>query len=281
MKWPPGHEGPDDPALAQLCLGAEIASMRERTAGAPAALIAELGLRCAPVDGGTAFIATRFPHPTVNRVTGFGLDRPLEEATLDRTIALYPHRVFSVQPSPMARPQELSGWLAERGFAVGFHWLIWVREAQPPPDEPATGLELRRLGPEHAEEFAALVCAAYANPARLAALHAAGVGRPRWHHWGAFDGDRLVSAGILYVRGEIGRLFTAGTLPTHRGRGAQGALLVRRMREARALGCRWVTAETADDLPDKPNPSVHNLKRLGWRLLHRRPAWMPDEAYTH
>lgn len=278
MKHPPTHGAPDDQDLARLCLGAEIASMRERTAGAPAALVAELGLRCEPVDSGTAFIAAHFPHATVNRVTGFGIDRPLDEATLDRTIALYPHRVFSIQPSPMARPPELSCWLAARGLAVDFHWLIWARETQAQPDEPATDLELRRLGPEHAVEFAALVCAAYANPARLAPLHAAGVGRPHWHHWGAFDRGRLVSAGILYVHGEVGRLFTAGTLPTHRGRGAQGALLVRRMREARSLGCHWVTAETADDLPDKPNPSVHNLVRLGWRLLHRRPAWMPREA---
>lgn len=274
----PDHGLPHDPTLARLCLGAEIASMRERTTGAPTALAAELGLRCEPVDGGMAFIAARFPHATVNRVTGFGLDRPLDETTLDHAIALYPHRVFSIQPDPLARPPELAGWLTARGFAVGFRWLIWAREAQPPPDPPATGLELRRLEPEHAAEFAALLCTAYANPARLAPLHAAGVGRPRWHHWGAFDGDRLVSAGILYVHGEVGRLFNAGTLPAHRGRGAQGALLARRMREACALGCRWVTAETADDLPDKPNPSVHNLARLGWRLLHRRPAWMPREA---
>jgi GNAT superfamily N-acetyltransferase len=278
MRRPPDPGLPDDTALARLCLGAEIASMRERTAGAPAALVAELGLRCEPVDGGTAFIADRFPHATVNRVTGFGLDEPLDEPTLDRTIAFYPHRVFSIQPSPMARPPRLAGWLTARGFAVNFHWLIWAREAQAPPAEPATGLELRRLDPEHADEFAALVCTAYANPARLARLHAAGVGRPRWHHWGAFDDGRLVSAGILYVHGEVGRLFTAGTLPAHRGRGAQGALLARRMWEARALGCRWVTAETADDLPDRPNPSVHNLARLGFRLLHRRPAWMPRPA---
>jgi hypothetical protein len=278
MNRTPGRRAPDDPALAGLCLATEIASMRERTAGAPAALAVELGLRCEPVDGGTAFVAARFPHATVNRVTGFGLDRPLDEATLDRVIALYPHRVFSIQPSPMARPPQLAGWLAARGFMPAFHWLIWAREAQPPPDEPVRGLELRRLEPEHAAEFAALVCTAYAFPARLAPLHAAGVGRPRWHHWGAFEVGRLVAAGILYVHGEVGRLFTAGTLPAHRGRGAQGALLVRRMREARALGCRWVTAETADDLPDKPNPSVHNLVRLGWRLLHRRPAWMPREA---
>ena len=280
MKRTPPPGVPDDYALARLCLGAEIASMRERTADAPAALVAELGLRCEPVAGGTAFIAARFPHPTVNRVTGFGLDRPLDEAGLDRAIALYPHRVYSIQPSPLAEQPRLAGWLAARGFAVDFHWLIWAREAQPPPDEPATGLELRRLGPEHAAEFAALVCTSYATPARLAPLHAAGVGRPRWHHWGAFEGDRLVAAGILYVHGEVGRLFTAGTLPSHRGRGAQGALLIRRMREAHALGCRWLTAETADDLPDRPNPSVHNLRRLGWRLLHRRPAWMPREPGT-
>jgi hypothetical protein len=178
VKRPTGHGAPDDPALARLCLATEIASMRERTAGAPAALVADLGLRCAPVDGGTAFIATRFPHPSVNCVTGFGFDRPLDEATLDRTIALYPHRGFSIQPSPMARPPGLSDWLAVRGFAVGFHWLIWARETRTLPYEPATGLELRRLEPEHAEELAALACTAYVNPARLGwrLLHR----RPAW-----------------------------------------------------------------------------------------------------
>jgi hypothetical protein len=147
MNPAPEREAPDEPTLARLCLAAEIASMRERTAGAPAALVADLGLRCEPVAGGTAFIAGRFPHPTVNRVTGFGLERPLDEAGLDRVIALYPHRGFSIQPSPLAEHPGLDGWLAARGFAPGFHWLIWAREAQPPPDEPATGLELRRLGP--------------------------------------------------------------------------------------------------------------------------------------
>ena len=278
MRAAPVRDAPDDPALARLCLGAELASMRERTVLAPAAVAEELGLRCEPVDGGTAFIAGRFPHATMNRVTGFGLEQPLDEAGLDRAIALYPHRVFSIQPSPMARPPRLAAWLAARGFEVRFHWLIWARAAEPPPAEPATGLELRRLGPKQADEFARLACAAYGIPDRLAALHAAGVGRPHWHHWGAFDGERLASAGILYVHGEVARLFTAGTLPSHRGRGAQGALLVRRMHEARALGCRWITAETADDLPDQPNPSAHNLVRLGFRLLHRRPAWMPRET---
>ena len=161
MKRPPDPGVPGDQPLARLCLGAEIASMRERTAGAPPALVEELGLRCEPVDGGTAFIATRFPHPTVNRVTGFGLDRPLDEAALDRVIALYPHRAFSIQPSPMAQPPELAGWLVARGFAVDFRWLIWARAAHPPPDELATGLELRRLGPEHAAGFAALVLPSY------------------------------------------------------------------------------------------------------------------------
>lgn len=278
MSHPTLPAAPDDPALARLCLRAEIASMRERTAGAPPALVAELGLRCEPVDGGTAFVADRFPHPTVNRVTGFGLDRPLAEAELDRAIAHYPHRVFSIQPSPMSRPSDTGGWLAARGFAVEFHWLVWARDTASLPEDPPTEFELRRLGPEHAAEFAALVCGAYSIPPALAPLHAAGVGRPRWHHWGAFDGARLVSAGILYDGGEVGRLSTAGTLPSHRGRGAQGALLVRRMREARGLGCRWVCAETADDLPARPNRSVHNLVRLDWRLLHRRPAWMPRPA---
>jgi hypothetical protein len=46
------------------------------------------------------------------------------------------------------------------------------------------------------------------------------------------------------------------------------------MELARALGCRMIAVETAADTPEKPNPSTHNLRRLGFELLYERVNWV-------
>jgi len=67
----------------------------------------------------------------------------------------------------------------------------------------------------------------------------------------------------------------AGTLPAFRRRGGQGAIMARRIRDAVQLGCRWVITETGEDLPDRPNPSYHNMLRAGFSLAYQRPNYLP------
>jgi len=68
-----------------------------------------------------------------------------------------------------------------------------------------------------------------------------------------------------------------GTLRSHRGRGIQSAMVARRIEDARAKHCQWLTVETAEDLPERPNPSYRNMERAGFRVLCLRPshAWTP------
>jgi hypothetical protein len=50
--------------------------------------------------------------------------------------------------------------------------------------------------------------------------------------------------------------------------------MTRRIADGAALGCRWFASETGQDLPDKPNPSFHNMLRTGFRVAYYRPNYM-------
>jgi len=103
------------------------------------------------------------------------------------------------------------------------------------------------------------------------------IGRPDWHHYVARDGHTVVASATMYVRDGFAWLGAMGTLASHRGRGAQGALIARRIDDARALGCHSFTTETRPDQPGKPNPSSHNMERAGFQVLYHRPSWVfPD-----
>jgi L-amino acid N-acyltransferase YncA len=78
----------------------------------------------------------------------------------------------------------------------------------------------------------------------------------------------------MYARDGFAWLGAAGTLASHRGRGAQGALIARRIDDARALGCHTLTTEILPDQPGKKNASSRNMERVGFRIACRRPNWV-------
>ena len=87
-----------------------------------------------------------------------------------------------------------------------------------------------------------------------------------------------MAGGALFVKGDVGWLGIASTLPAYRPRGAQGALMARRIRDGADLGCRWLVTETGEDTPHHPNPSYHNMLRTGFSLAYRRPNYIAQEG---
>ena len=134
-----------------------------------------------------------------------------------------------------------------------------------------TDLRVERIGAAHAAAFAEVACAVFGMPDHLRAWLEQSVGRSGWCHYLAFEGDLPIATGALFVQGDAGWLGLGATLPSHRRRGAQGAIMARRIRDAADLGCRWVVTETGEDLPDHPNPSFHNMLRTGFALAYQRP----------
>jgi GNAT superfamily N-acetyltransferase len=262
--------------LAEICEFGEAWAVAALPEAAPAAFARETGLHVERIGSAVAVVMERVPHILFNRVIGLGLREPATEAMVDRIVDLYqPHGVrFAVQLSPAAQPAALPGWLAARGVQRGDSWLKFIRGVEPPPPAP-TDLRIAAIGPEWAAAYAETIRTVFDMPPLFRPWVQANIGRPGWRHYLAFDGDQPMATAALFVRDGIGWLGEAGTLPAARGRGAQSALLARRIADAAALGCRQLVVETGDDTPEDPNPSTHNVRRAGFALAYRRPNYLP------
>ncbi len=71
--------------------------------------------------------------------------------------------------------------------------------------------------------------------------------------------------GASIRRRGVAYLGLAGTLPEHRGKGAQNVLLAARIRRAAELGCDLVITETGERREDRPSGSYRNILRAGFR----------------
>lgn len=265
----------------------EIARMVEFTEGdayesiylaAPPDVAEQLQLQSARFGSARARLMGSFDATLFNAVVGLGLGEPATEQMLDDIIALYkPYSVrFMVQVSPLAQPPELISWLQARGFKYRDDWVKMYRGVEPPPIV-STDLETRAVSTDQAEAFADTVVKGFGLPTDAGALVAwiaAGVGRPGWTHYLAYDGQTPVATGGLYVRGRVGWCGYGSTLPPCRRRGAQGAMFARRIADAGEMGCQWLVTETDAETPERPSPSYRNMVRSGFKLAYNRPNYV-------
>jgi len=261
--------------LAELVEWAEAEAFADMFAAAPA----DWGLRVERWQSAIALVAPPIDVMLFNRVLGLGLSAPARAEQIDETVALYRQanvENFGIQLSPMAQPAAMKDWLRDRHLTATDNWAKVYRTADQ-PIEIHTDLRVESIGREHAADFGRVACTAFGMPSALQAWLVKLVMRANWQVYLAFDGAQAVACGALFVRGEVGWLGVAGTLPAFRRRGGQGALMARRIHDAAQLGCRWVITETSEDLPDHPNPSYHNMLRAGFSLAYQRPNYLPHK----
>jgi ribosomal protein S18 acetylase RimI-like enzyme len=139
---------------------------------------------------------------------------------------------------------------------------------------PATSLAVRRIGSDHADVFGGLVATAFDYPPALAPITSQTIGRPHWHHYLAFEGDTPIASAAMYVAGSAAWFGFAATDAAHRKRGAQQALIMRRLQDAADAGCKWISVETAEDTVTRDAPSFRNLRRLGFEVAYKRPNYL-------
>jgi hypothetical protein len=248
----------------------------EMLLSAPPEFAANFGIHVERLDSAVVLVAEKLDSMLFNRVIGLGVMEPTREGTVDAIVALYQNagiRNFAVQLSPTAQPSGLPAWLEARGLYRRDNWAKVYRPAGPPPVIP-TDLCIECIGREHAAAFASVACSAFGMPDLLRPWFAATVGWPGWRHYLAWDGDVPVATGALFVRGKVGWLGVGSTLPSHRRRGAQGAIMAQRVRDGAESGCQWLVTETGEDVPDRPNPSYHNMLRTGFALAYPRPNYL-------
>lgn len=211
--------------------------------------------------------------PMLNRVIGLGNAEPATEAALDEAVALMGDVTFYVSLEPHAEPEHLESWLCARGFEPGWGWMRFTRGPQPAP-EVATTLDVRPIGADHAADFSRIQRVAYGLPDALDPVLRAITELQGWTAWIGFDGDEAAAAGAMFVDGEVAYFGLGATLPEHRGKGGQGAILAARIEHARALGCTRLLTETGERRDDLPSNSYRNILRFGFEERDVLRNWL-------
>jgi hypothetical protein len=263
------------PKPAELVELSEAEAYTDFLAAAPA----KMGFATFRIQSATVLVAPKIDIPLLNRVIGLGILEPAKQQSIEESLSLFHQhgvRNFAFQISPAAQPGTLSTWLEARQFIKGGRWAKVYRPAQPPVVIP-TDLRIKQIGTEYASEFARVACMAFEMPDFLGPCLEAIVGRPGWHCFLAWDGAQPVACAALFVTSTcVGWLGIGGTLPAHRRRGAQGALMAQRIRLGAELGCEWLITETGEDTPLYPNPSFHNMIRTGFQMAYLRQNYYQE-----
>jgi GNAT superfamily N-acetyltransferase len=212
-----------------------------------------------------------------NRATGLGLDEPTTEELVDQTLDFLAGTRSYVSVAPDTRPPELRDWLQTRGLTPGYGWSKFVRPATDPP-EAQTSLRIERV--ENGEAFGAAAAGGFEVPDLFRDWLALLPARDGWHCFVAFDGGEPAGAGALYVTGKIGWLGIGATVPEHRGKGAQSALIAKRIEAAAELGCEVVVSETGKPIQGRAGPSYRNLVRAGLEPAYVRPSFQRAEMIS-
>jgi hypothetical protein len=262
--------------LAPIIEMSEAEAWADMLLAAPPEIAKQYGIRLVRLDSTAAGIVDQVDSMVLNRTVGLGVLEPATEAQVDTILKAYRSanvKHFAIQTSPFAQPAELPTWLTARGLVPRGSSAQVVRGVEPPA-EARTDLRIQKIGVDYSGAFAEITCAVYGIPIQLQPWLIALVKRPRWHHYLAFAGNEPVAAAALFVDGNIGWTGLAGTLPSHRQRGGQTALLSQRIRDGVTMGCQWFVSECEEETVDHPNPAYHNLLRNGFKLAYLRPNYV-------
>ena len=241
-------------------------------AAAPPRLRDALGVEQRSAGDGALFIVRAIDHIQFNRVGYLGLDGAAVAATVDAAIAAFDaagvkNWIVHVPDGAL----ELAAACAARGLTPHPRtWAKFVRDGKPPL-AAATAFAVREVDGGAGREFGAAAAQGFGMPPVVGEWLAALPGRRRWRCFAAFEGDRAVAAGAMFVNGTAAWLGIGATLASHRGRGAQSALLAARIDAAIRSGCTVLTTETGMPQPGEAAPSYDNIRRAGFAIAYPRP----------
>lgn len=266
----------DARALARLVENVEAAAYADLLRAAPAEW------RCEAEDtpAGWLLRAPALDALLFNRIVAAGVNAPATREAVDAIVDRLRSagvKNYGLQLSPAAEPREIDEWLSASGLVPRDRWTKVFRGAEPAP-RMVTEYSITQATPGDRDGFAAVAAAGFGMPPPWCAWLGGTIGRPGWRHYLAWQARQPVACAAIYVHGDAGWLGVATTISSARGRGAQGALMARRIEDGLSLGCKWFVTETGEDTPAKPNPSFRNMIRAGFTVAYHRQNFMPPKG---
>ena len=230
-----------------------------------------------PLAGGVASFADA--DSPFNKVAGLGFDGEPANAELDEVERRFGAcgAAVQVELSNLASPQ-VGAQLTARGYRlVSFENVLGFAINGPPERVAPPGVEVRRIGDEDFESWLDVVTTGFAHPDDQGVpshedfphealekaqrdFAAAGVRR----YIALRDGIPAGGASFAATDG-VAQMAGAATVPAHRRRGIQTALLAARLADAAAQGCDIAVVTTQPG-----SVSQRNVQRSGFDLLYTR-----------
>ena len=260
---------------------AEHAAWQRMLGVVPAEVASACGLGTRCFDGISASYCSSADLPPLNMVFGLGLERSVDDALFDELVALYRDAGctrFAMAVAPIDDAAATAALLERRGARR-----VTTREklVRSTADGPHVDVPLRiaMARADDRETLERIVIESFGWKPEPASLLFAGAGGDVVHHYLAWDDDEPVAMGTLVVAGDTAWLGLGATLPAFEGRGAQSALIARRVRDAARLGATLAVVETQLGTPEHPVRSNRNLRRLGFAPAYLRPTyiWRDEE----
>lgn len=219
-------------------------------------------------DGAAAFAIQTAPAIQFNRAQTGYLDK-LSDRELDSVLAWLGEHCGPVWA--LQSPADDGARLAARGLRATGSWTKFERTCEA-PRAAWTDLRIEAVGPERAQDFGATVQQGFGAPPPFAFWAAALVGRPHWMTYVAYDEAVPVAAAALFMANGLGWLGLGCCIASHRRRGAQSALLSRRVADAGRAGMTGLVTETGTPPPGEEagHPSFRNLMRAGFIPAYER-----------
>jgi GNAT superfamily N-acetyltransferase len=227
-----------------------------------------------------AISVTGDPSDYWSRALGFGFDRPVTEELLGEVIDFYRTagaRVMNLVLAPEVVPADWPGIRQRLGLVEQDGTGVKLARDDSPAKPAETTLRVGLIDPSEVGEWVAVQMDVFQLPdagGGMAAMFAGVYDVPGVTCHGAWDGDKLVATGGLYVADGAAQFFSAATIAEYRGRGAQSALLTDRIEGALAAGAKVLAVDVAKPAPGEQNPSLNNAVRAGFKALYDRPTYV-------
>jgi GNAT superfamily N-acetyltransferase len=236
-------------------------------------------VRILPVGGVAAILIE--PGSPFNKLIGLGLGDPVEEEALEAAERAHAERgvPLQVELATLADPSVGSSLTARGYLLTGFENVLGRPLSGGPVTDTGSGITVDLVPAVGVRGWIDTVATAFVHedsydgpPAHqsfagsvLERAYQLCAGVPEFRCYMAYRNSEPAGGASLYVAGGIAMCAGAATLPVHRRKGVQAALLTSRLRAAQEMGCDFAVVTT---MPG--SKSQANVQRAGFQLLYTR-----------
>jgi hypothetical protein len=242
----------------------------------PEEIAKEYGLKHTTDKNGMGLAIAAHPMPLFNQWLGLGVLQPATPSAIAEVsdwMRQHAASGWGIRASPVAALTELPGWMADNGLSVSEESsATYWRDAAPVENAPECPFDIREIQADKQDDWLAVLGGA--GRSVIAGLIGTLPDRPRWRSYIAYDGATPVASALTFFDGELAYFGGASTAMGHQNRGAQSALLARRIDDARALGAKMLVVQTTrTGKGEVLGTSDRNIIKAGFQLSHLSPRY--------